>query len=314
MSADPVVSVLCPVGLHGDKWTDVEWLRGALASVEADLRSIPHEVILVDDCSDPLAVAHLDDWRIAPHHLILRNETKWGLTRSLNRGLQAAKGTYIARIDADDLWIEGKTAAQIARYELQPALALSFGSMQLMDADGRELEFHNRAFDWTSAIAFAQQQACPVPHGSILARRDVLIALGGYPYAPLANHAEDFALWSRLARFFEIEGISTSLMRYRIHNTSVSRLFEKSQARSTQHITQTFRAYGDAMSYVNAVRRVQHELGPNPIAAGIRLSAAWERDGALPISPHLEADLRRVFFDRYVSRCTDGSGFDVIRH
>ena len=37
---------------------------------------------------------------------LMRNEKNLGIQKSLNRGLVAAKGEYVARIDDDDEWID----------------------------------------------------------------------------------------------------------------------------------------------------------------------------------------------------------------
>src|SRR3989344_929049 len=75
----------------------------AIASVLKQ-RYEPLELIIVDDASDDdtlRKVSAFNDPRIS----VLRNTTGQGLTVSLNRGLAAAQGEFIARIDDDDIWV-----------------------------------------------------------------------------------------------------------------------------------------------------------------------------------------------------------------
>lgn len=59
-----------------------------------------------------------------PRIIYLKNDKNMGLIYSLNRGLKAAKGTYIARMDDDDQSIRDRFARQIQIMEQHPELAV----------------------------------------------------------------------------------------------------------------------------------------------------------------------------------------------
>jgi len=102
--------------------------RYVAAAVESALaqRPAPLEVIVVDDGS-------LDDGRGARAaqacgpsvRVVLGAHAGIGAAR--NAGLAAARGDLLAFLDADDLWEPGKTAAQLAALEADPALDMVFG-------------------------------------------------------------------------------------------------------------------------------------------------------------------------------------------
>lgn len=86
-------------------------IRSVLTQTYTDL-----ELLIVDDCStDKTAdiVASFDDPRI--HYM--RNEQNEGAALTRNKALRAAKGRYIAFLDADDLWAPKKLERQVAFME-----------------------------------------------------------------------------------------------------------------------------------------------------------------------------------------------------
>jgi len=77
------------------------------------------ELIIVDDgSSDDTAavVGALGDERVR----YIRQETNGGAASARNKGLEAAKGEFIAFQDSDDMWLPGKLAAQLAQFETLP--------------------------------------------------------------------------------------------------------------------------------------------------------------------------------------------------
>ena len=102
MSRAPLVSVVMAV--HNA----AAYVHDAMDSILAQSMS-DFELIVVDDASTdatPAIVAAIADSRI----VVLRNDRNIGQTRSLVRGLESAKGQYIARHDADDISLPGRFA------------------------------------------------------------------------------------------------------------------------------------------------------------------------------------------------------------
>src|SRR5690554_5426196 len=72
------------------------------------------EFIIVDDGSSEPTAQLLDE--IAgrdPRIKLLRNQANVGLTRSLNRALEIARGEFVARIDAGSTWAAHKLEKQL---------------------------------------------------------------------------------------------------------------------------------------------------------------------------------------------------------
>lgn len=123
----PIVSVIMPV-YCGEKY-----ICQAVDSVFA--QDIPLELIVVDDASSDGTSRVLDLYRKRPDFVYVRNEQNMGAAASRNRGVQKAQGTYVAYLDADDWWAEGKLKDQLQVIEETGAVMCSTGR-ELMHADG----------------------------------------------------------------------------------------------------------------------------------------------------------------------------------
>jgi glycosyltransferase involved in cell wall biosynthesis len=91
----PRVSVLLPIrNAHPT-------LDAALESLREQTR-VDFEIVAVDDGSDDGTEGRLDEWARVEPRLRVIHQSPLGLVAALNRGLAAARGDLIARMDADD--------------------------------------------------------------------------------------------------------------------------------------------------------------------------------------------------------------------
>lgn len=122
--SDSAISVVIPV------FNGAAFLAEAVASVQAQsLR--PDEIIIVDDGSvdgTPELIRTLGE--------AVRScrQPNAGPAAARNRGIELARGAFIAFIDADDLWCEGKLESQARRLRGDPALQLVLGATQRVAA------------------------------------------------------------------------------------------------------------------------------------------------------------------------------------
>jgi hypothetical protein len=149
------------------------------------------------------------------------------LTRSLNRGLALARGTFVARQDADDISHPDRLASQVACLEQERSLAVLGTQARMIDARGRPV----RAAPWPKstanrAIRWQLIFDSPFIHASVMFRKDVIwSSLGGYDET--FTTSQDFELWSRVAAaghaMKNLPGVHVS---FRVHQASVSSRYE----------------------------------------------------------------------------------------
>ena len=214
MTITPLVTVLMAVH-NGARFVD-EAIGSILRQNFSDF-----ELLIVDDGSTdetPGRIRASGDSRIR----CVRNETNIGLTRSLNDGLAIARGALIARQDADDISHPGRLSAQVDFLRRQPDVAVLGTQARMVDAGKR----HVRVAPWpksTSNRAIRWQLIFDSPfiHSSVMFRKSVISALGGYNES--FTTSQDFELWSRVAAAgHEMRNLPDALLDFRVHEASVS--------------------------------------------------------------------------------------------
>lgn len=205
----PQVTVLMPAR------DAVHTLRTAIASVLAQTGPTL-ELLVIDDGSQdetPSILAEEPDPRLHS----LRLEQSLGVAGALNRGLLEARGSFIARLDADDHMAPDRIARQLVALEQHPDIDLIGSAMTVVDESGTVLGRTTPPLD-PDAIAASLWVTNPIAHPSILCRRRTLD--DGYP---TIRGCEDWAAWLRLAASSRIANLAEPLTFYRVSPSSESR-------------------------------------------------------------------------------------------
>ena len=92
-----------------------KYLKQAVESVFA--QKVATELLVIDDGSTDHTEKVLSAYEGREDFRYLKNKENMGAARSRNRGVQEARGEYIAFLDADDWWEKGKLTAQLELLE-----------------------------------------------------------------------------------------------------------------------------------------------------------------------------------------------------
>lgn len=209
------------------------FLAAAIESVLAQTFT-DFEFLILDDGSRDGTRAIIEamaarDSRIRP---ILRENR--GLIASLNQLIAEARAPLIARMDADDICLPQRFARQVAFLADNPDHGIVGSWSEDIDEAGnsRQPEESRIESGCDQPVHHADvlrviEDRSPLCHPSVLARRDVLLAVGGYHRA--YRHCEDYDLWLRLANRTRIANIPERLLRYRRYDGQISNRFPLEQ-------------------------------------------------------------------------------------
>lgn len=227
----PLISVLLPV------YNDARYV---CASIESILRQTlrDFELVVINDGSTddtPEIVSRFRDQRIR----LIHNEHNLGLAPSLNRGIAAAKGDYIARQDADDIALPHRLRTQIEFLRSHPDCAMVGSQALLIDDQGREQGVFGCPPIADIDIKWGLLFSNAFIHGSVMMRRDVVDKTGGYTEDPVIFRAfvEDYDLWSRINRVARSANIPEPLEKYRLNPRGASARTRLEQQRQTREVS-----------------------------------------------------------------------------
>ena len=208
----PKVSVL--IAVHNGE----RYLQAAIESILGQ-DFADFECIIVDDGSiddTPRMLAGYSDSRVR----VLYNAENIGLTKSLNRGLNAAKGEYIARQDADDLSLPNRLREQVTYLDTHPEAMLVTGNLEIIDADGKSLGVQKRAAP-PDIVKFRMLFYNHVGgHSQVMFRREAALDVGGYDES--RRYSQDYDLWLRLLNRGEIAILPRVWLQWRQHEGGIS--------------------------------------------------------------------------------------------
>ena len=153
------------------------------------------EVVLCDDHSTNGAYEFLvENYGNDERVVILRNEENINLGRTLNRCLEVAKGSYIARQDDDDYSEITRIEKQVEFLEKHPEYALVSTALSKFDGDGIWHTIKLKPEPQKSDFCKYSQHS----HATTLFRTETLKSVGGYRVAPETARCEDYDLFMRI--------------------------------------------------------------------------------------------------------------------
>lgn len=189
------------------------------------------ELIISDNASEDNTkslVASFTDSRIR----YSRNSTNVGPLENMNRCLRLAQGRYIAFLPDDDLMLPENLTAKVAALDAHDTVALVHSSYHLIDESGQVVKENtnwghgrDRAFDAIENrldILTAPFNLINLP--TVLFRRSCYEKLGGFSagYSGEIGLAFDYEYWLRIALYWDVEYLTTPLIKWRIHQGSLT--------------------------------------------------------------------------------------------
>ncbi|BBD99720.1 glycosyltransferase family 2 protein [Sphingobium amiense] len=164
-------------------------LIGATLRTVIDQTMPDWEAIIVDDCSTDDLAAVIDGFA-DPRIRLIRHRVNGGASAARNTGIAAAKGRFIAFLDADDAWVPDKLERQLAAVLAQPDPDRVFcvTRMVVTLGDGRQLirpVRGKRPDERMDEFIFVEAGFCQT--STFLASADLIRSIGGFRLLPIGE-------------------------------------------------------------------------------------------------------------------------------
>ena len=188
----PNVSILMPA--HNAANTLRETLESIQSQTLADFELIAVNDGSEDETSNILHTYSTNDKRIKAVDMV-----HGGIIKALNHGLALCQSNIVARMDADDLLHPKRLEIQLQHLKDNPGLSITSCLAKPFPHNSYNKGFH-RSVDWLNSLTTSLEISrdifveSPLPHPSVMLRKEELQSLGGYQDR---GWAEDYDLWLR---------------------------------------------------------------------------------------------------------------------
>jgi len=245
--SEPLISVVISA-YNAEKYLDE-----TLASVRAQTFS-NYEIIVVNDGSTDrtaeIAAAH--------QGVFLLSQSNRGAAAARNAGIRAARGNYVAFLDADDIWLPSKLDKQAGRLLARPLTAWTYADALVFDSATRRTlcRIGESIRLYEGDILRPLLLRSFIPSATPVVKKTVLMEAGLFDEARERRIGEDWNMWLRIAERYPATLIDEPLAMIRVHAASVSRMADP------------FEAYRSKRSIL------ERAIGRNPrVSSALRLRA-----------------------------------------
>ncbi|MBT5828641.1 MAG: glycosyltransferase [Candidatus Latescibacteria bacterium] len=210
------------------------YLREAIESI-LDQTFTDFEFLIINDGSTDASKAIISKYKDPRIHLV-NNAQNMGLTSSLNRGLALTTTPLIARQDADDISHPHRLEKQVDFLNKHSNIALVGSQGYNFYTTGKKKEFMYRALEDLS-IRWEFLFYNSFIHTAVMFRRDTMYTeLGGYDET--VNYCQDYELWSRCMRKYEVANLPDALIHRRIHDASMTSTMQENRLSESLRVGQ----------------------------------------------------------------------------
>ena len=188
------------------------------------------EFVIIDDGStdDSLnIIKSYNDNRIR----LIENKDNQGQSKTLNKGINLARGTYIARVDQDDISRSDRLEKQLEFMEKNSDIDVCGSWVELMGKQSDVLNLETRSEEIKISLLTNQNLA----HPAVMIRKSTLIK-HNLDYDPKFIIANDYDLWVRMFEYCSFANIPEPLVKHRVHHDQFSKKFGEKNSYETNKI------------------------------------------------------------------------------
>lgn len=188
---DPACTVSVVIPAYNAAWCVRRAIDSVLAQTYRDF-----ELLVIDDGSTDDTPSVLLGYGTA---IRIIRQPNGGLSSARNAGIRAARGDFVAFLDADDWWLPRKLELQVELLRSQPELGFCSSAARVQDAEGQLLGIWVCPDIGEAFIAdlFRSNGDVAGSGSAVMARRELFSQVGGFDET--LRSLEDIDMWMRLA-------------------------------------------------------------------------------------------------------------------
>lgn len=192
MTKHPKISILLPY------YNAANTLHRALESLSTQTYS-DFECLLIDNNSSDGGNEVAEAWSKRDPRFVYLSEKRQGIVQALNRGLENAKGKFVARMDADDWSFPERLQMQLDVFKTHSEIGVVAAKAIHVPYD-KDNEGLKRYVEWSNSVLSSRDifkkrfMESPVIHPTVMWRKSVSDQYGAYAQG---NFPEDYELWLR---------------------------------------------------------------------------------------------------------------------
>lgn len=155
------------------------------------------------------------------------SQSNRGLSATLNRGIDLARGDYFSFLPSDDLFFPEKIEAQLKEFQTgSPDLGMVFSRQIVVDAIGNEIT-EDPIIDWFDTSYRTKEEIFPalfernfLPAPTFMGRKACFEKVGSFDES--LRYCQDYDMWFRMLKVYDIRIVDKPLLRYRWHGENLT--------------------------------------------------------------------------------------------
>ncbi len=176
-----------------------------------------------------------------------------GQMAALNAGLERIDSPLVARMDADDISLPQRLQRQADFLDAHPGVGVCGCWAEVFPGRRRTWRYPTAPADVAVELLFE----CCLAHPGVMLRKE-LFDRHRLRYDEALGHSEDWELWQRASRHFDLANLPEVLLRYRVHPASVSAQTGDRQRQAAERIDDA--ALGELGLANHPLRRVHRDV------------------------------------------------------
>lgn len=204
----PMVSVIMPA------YNCETSIAKAIGSVL--IQAVPLELIIINDCANDGTEQVIQPYLSDPRIRYVKNDKNLGVAKTRNRGVEMARGEYVAFLDSDDWWMGDKLCKQLTLMEKEKRVLCATGR-ELVYEDGEDMGLSIPVEETITYDMMLKQNL--INCSSVLLKREVALE---FPMEHEDSH-EDYITWLKILNKYRFAcAVNEPLLKYRMSSKGKS--------------------------------------------------------------------------------------------